>query len=55
MVSAESNAVTIAGSPAAGDLCFFQINRDVSADAQTGDARLLGIKLIYTTNAANDA
>ena len=34
MVSAESSAVTIAGSPAAGDLVFFQINRDVSADAQ---------------------
>ena len=55
MVSVESGAVTIAGSPAVGDLCFFQINRDISADAQTGDARLLGIKLFYTTNAATDA
>jgi len=55
MVSVESGAVTIAGSPAANDMCFFQINRDVSADAQSGDARLLGIKLFFTTDAANDA
>ena len=55
MVSVESGAVTIAGSPAANDMCFFQINRDVSADSQTGVARLLGIKLFFTTDAANDA
>ena len=55
MVSAESGAVTIAGSPAAADCCFFQINRDVSADDQSGDARLIGIKLFFTTDAANDA
>ena len=54
MVSATSGAVTIAGSPAAGELCFFQINRDVSADAQTGDARLLGIKIFYTTDTHTD-
>ena len=55
MVSVESGAVTIAGSPAVGDECFFQLNRDVSADTQSGDARLLGIKLLFTTDAANDA
>ena len=55
MVSVESGAVTIAGSPAAADMCFFQINRDTSADSQTGDARLLGVKLLFTTDAANDA
>ena len=55
MVSVESGAVTISGSPAAADLCFFQINRDISADNQSGDARLLGIKLFFTTDAANDA
>ena len=55
MVSTESGAVTIAGSPAANDMCFFQINRDTSADDQTGNARLLGIKLFFTTDAANDA
>ena len=55
MVSAESGAVTIAGSPAANDMSFFQINRDTSADDQTGSARLLGVKLFFTTDAANDA
>jgi hypothetical protein len=55
MVSVESGAVTIGGSPAAADCCFFQINRDISADSQSGDARLLGIKLFFTTDAANDA
>ena len=54
-VTAESGAVTIAGSPAAEDLCFFQIMRDVSADDLDADARLLGIKLYFTTDAANDA
>ena len=55
MVSVESGAITIAGSPAVGDCTFFQIARDVSADNQSGDARLLGLKLFFTTNAANDA
>ena len=55
MVSVESGAVTIAGSPAAADMCFFQINRDISADTQSGDARLIGLKLLFTTDAANDA
>ena len=55
MVSVESGAVTIAGSPAANDMCFFQVSRDVSADSQSGDARLLGIKVFFTTDSANDA
>ena len=55
MVSAESGAVTIAGSPAANDMCFFQINNDAGASGQTGAARLLGIKMFFTTDAANDA
>ena len=55
MVSVESGAITIDGSPAAADCCFFQIARDVSADSQTGDARLIGVKVFFTTNAANDA
>ena len=54
MVNAESGAITIGGSPAAGDECFFNIYRDVSGDTQTADARLLGVKLYFTTDAAND-
>ena len=55
MVSAESGAVTIAGSPAANDQCFFQLNLDTSASGQSGVVRLLGIKIFFTTDAANDA
>ena len=54
-VTAESGAVTIAGSPGDDEYVFFQITRDVSDDTLTADARLLGIKLFFTTDAANDA
>lgn len=55
-VSAESSAVTIGGTPAAGDLVFFRFFRDVSDanDDMTEDARLHGIKLFYTTDAGDD-
>ena len=46
-VTAESGAVTVAGSPAAGEQVFFQIMRDVSADDQSGDARLLGGEIVF--------
>jgi hypothetical protein len=56
LVSAESGAVTIAGSPADNDLCYFRIFRDVSDgnDDMAGDARLLGVKLFFTTDAETD-
>ena len=54
-VTAESGAVTIAGSPSTDEYVFFQISRDVSADDLNADSRLLGIKLFFTTDAANDA
>ena len=53
-VTAESGNVTIAGSPSTDEIVFFNIRRDVSADSQTGDARLLGIQIFFTTDAAND-
>ena len=53
-VSAVSGAVTIA-SAAADTFTCFQIMRDVSADTQTGAARLQGIKLFFTTDAKNDS
>jgi hypothetical protein len=55
MISAESGAMTVGGSPAAGDNVFFQIYRDVSGGSQTDAARLIGIKIFFTTDAANDA
>ena len=57
LVSPVSSAVTIAGTPADDDFTFFQVYRNAAAggDTFTGDVRLLGIKLFYTTDAANDA
>ena len=57
LVSSVSSAMTIAGTPADDDLTFFQLYRDAAdgSDTFTGDARLMGIKLFYTTDAANDA
>lgn len=52
-VGAESSAITIAGTPAEGDLVYFQIARDV-ADTLGVDAKLIGIKLFYTTNSTTD-
>ncbi len=49
-----SGAVTISNA-AADTYTFFQIMRDVSADSQSGDARLMGIKLFFTTDAKNDS
>ena len=56
-MTAVSSAMTLAGSPADDDYCFFQLYRDAAdgSDTFTGDARVLGIKLFYTTDAANDA
>ena len=53
-VTAESGAITIAGSPSTDEYVFFQIFRDVSEDTLTADAKLLGVKLFFTTDAAND-
>ena len=54
-VSPESNAITIAGSPGDNELVFFDLYRDVSADNMEEDARVIGIKLFFTTDASNDA
>ena len=55
-VGAESNAITIAGSPASGELQAFRIYRDADnvSDTLAADAILLGLKLRITTNAPND-
>jgi len=55
-VTDESSPVIIAGTPAAEDMVFFRVFRDVSDanDDMTQDARLIGIKLFFTTEAGND-
>ena len=56
-VSAATAAITLGGSPAAGDLAFFRVFRDVSDSNDTAaeDARLIGVKIFFTTDAATDA
>lgn len=55
-VGPASAAMTVAGTPAEGDLVVFQIYRDVSdaGDTLAVDARLHGVTINYTTNALND-
>jgi len=55
-VTAESDPTTIGGTPTAGDLAYFRVSRDVSDanDTVGEDARLLGVKIFFTTNAATD-
>lgn len=53
----ESTAISVAGTPAAGDVVAFQVSRLVSDvnDVHTGDARLIGVTIFYNTDALNDA
>ena len=55
-VSAESGNLAVA-SAAVGDIVYFKVQRDHdhSHDDMAEDARLIGIKLFFTTDAANDA
>ena len=53
-VSAVSGDVTVANA-AVDAITFFQIMRNIATDDLDADARLLGIKLFFTTDAANDA
>ena len=56
-ITSESSAMTVAGSPAAGEQTYFQLYRDAAdgSDTFTGETRVLGVKVFYTTDAANDA
>ena len=53
-VSAESAALTIKAA-AVDTLTYFEIFNDASASGQSGVARLTGVKILYTTDAVNDA
>lgn len=56
-IGPESSALTIAGTPAESDLVYFQITRKVAdaGDTLAADAKLIGVRLYFTTNAGNDA
>lgn len=53
----ESSAITIGGTPAEMDFVYFEITREVAngSDTLSADAKLLGIHVYITTNAATDA
>tara|TARA_R100000700_G_C3167707_1_gene142605 strand:+ start:48 stop:1280 length:1233 start_codon:yes stop_codon:yes gene_type:complete len=55
-ITSESSAMTVAGSPAAGEQTYFQLFRDAAdgSDTFTGECRVLGVKIFFTTDAAND-
>lgn len=55
--TAESTAITIAGSPAASDLVAFRVKRVPAnvSDTLGVDAKLIGIELFITTDAGTDA
>jgi len=55
-ITSESGAVTITNA-ADGEQTYFQLYRDAAdgSDTFTGDARVLGIRLFFTTDLANDA
>ena len=57
MVSAETSALTIAGTPAEGDIVIFQVYRDADngSDTLAADAKLIAVDLFITYNAGNDA
>lgn len=55
-VGPESAAITIAGTPAVGDIVYFQVKRNPAdaSDTLGVDARLIGIKLLYTIDSTVD-
>lgn len=55
-VTSETSAITIGGTPAAEDLVVFQVYRDADngSDTYTQDAKLVGVKIHYTTDADTD-
>ena len=56
-ISPTTPAMTIDGSPAAGDITYFQVYRAVgdAHDDLARDAKLIGVKLHFTTEAGTDA
>lgn len=53
-VGPTTTAITPAGTPAAGELMFVRIMRDVSEDSLGVDARLIAIRLEYTTSSYSE-
>jgi hypothetical protein len=54
-ISPTTSAITLAGSPADADFLAIQISRNPASDTLNADAKLLGVALFLTTDAAIDA
>lgn len=56
-ITSASSAMTVAGSPGANELVYFQVNRAPSngSDTMAIDARLHGVRLMYAINTLTDA
>lgn len=56
MISAASAAITVGGTPAEGDNVWCRVYRDADngSDTFSADARLVGVKVLYTVNALTD-
>ncbi len=57
MISAATGAITIGGTPSENDVIWFQVSRDADngSDTLAADAKLIGVRLFITTNAADDS
>jgi hypothetical protein len=53
-ISAETSAITVAGTPVAGDWLQFRIARDPANDTDTSDARLMGVRIRFGITQYND-
>lgn len=54
-ISPATSAITLAGTPADADFLAFQISRNPASDTLNADAKLLGVSIRLTTDAAIDA
>jgi len=57
MISGETGAMTVAGTPTAEEFVVFRVWRNATSgsDTMATDAELLGVKIHYTTNAGSDS
>ena len=53
-ISPTTSAITVAGSPAAEEVVYFQVYRDVSADNLPNDAKLIGVNIFWTSDTDDD-
>lgn len=54
LISPATSAITIAGTPAGGELVTIRVYRDTATDTHDSTVQLIGIKLYYTTNSPTE-